>query len=121
MSNRILFVDDDPNILKGFQRNLRKHYDISVADSGQTGLELIANSEPFAVIVADMQMPRMNGVEFLAQTRKISPDSVRIMLTGNADQQTAIAAINRGDIYRFVNKPCRSCARSALLSSLTRC
>jgi response regulator RpfG family c-di-GMP phosphodiesterase len=106
MSNRILFVDDDPNILKGFQRNLRKQYDISVAESGPAALELIANTEPFAVIVADMQMPVMNGVEFLAQTRKLSPDSVRIMLSGNADQETPIAAINRGDIFRFVSKPC---------------
>lgn len=105
LNNRILFVDDDPNILKGFQRNLRKDFTVSVAEGGQQALELIQSSEPFAVIVSDMQMPGMNGAEFLYAAKKISPDSVRMMLTGNADQQTAINAINKGDIFRFINKP----------------
>lgn len=106
MTDRILFVDDEPNILQGFQRSLRNRFDVSVAESGADALQLVENSEKFAVIVADMQMPGMNGAMFLGAVRKLSPDSTRLMLTGNADQQTAIDAINQGDIFRFINKPC---------------
>ena len=61
---------------------------------------------PFAVVVADMRMPGMDGVEFLQHVKEMSPDTVRIMLTGNADMQTAIDAVNKGNIFRFLTKPC---------------
>ena len=106
MNRRVLCVDDEPNILHGYQRALRKNYDITIAESGMAGLATIESMEPFAVIVADMRMPVMNGVQFLARANEIAPNAVRIMLTGNSDQQTAIDAVNQGHIFHFLNKPC---------------
>lgn len=106
MVARVLFVDDEENILNGIKRQLRKQYQISTASSGAAALELIKENDEFAVIVSDMRMPEMDGVEFLHRARELSPHSVRVMLTGNADQQTAIDAVNRGAVYRFMTKPC---------------
>lgn len=106
MTEKILFVDDEPNVLEGLQRQLRKEFPIEVAIGGARGLEAVATQGPFAVIVADMRMPGMGGVEFLTRAKERTPDSVRMMLTGNADQQTAIDAINQGQIFRFMTKPC---------------
>ncbi len=103
---RILFVDDDPNILSAYKRRLRKQFHIETALSGDAGLKTIDDQGPFAVIVADMRMPGMDGVQFLAKARKRSPGSVRMMLTGNADLQTAINAANEGNVFRFLAKPC---------------
>ena len=110
MSDRILLIDDDPNLLSGLQRHLRKQFNLTTAESGPAALELVkqANGEnqPFAVALSDMRMPGMDGVETLSRIRQASPDTVRMMLTGNADQQTAIDAINLGNIFRFFTKPC---------------
>ena len=106
MSEKILFVDDDPNILSAFQRQLRKQFKIKIASSGDEGLTLMRTEGPFAVVVADMRMPKMDGVEFLKRVQKESPNTVRLMLTGNADQQTAIDAVNEGEVFRFLTKPC---------------
>jgi response regulator RpfG family c-di-GMP phosphodiesterase len=106
MSNKILCIDDDANVLTGIQRNLRKQFDIDTAVGALAALKLIEKECPYAVIVADMQMPGMNGVEFLNIARQKYPDTVRIMLTGNADQRTATDAVNRGHIFQFLNKPC---------------
>ncbi len=102
----ILLVDDEPNILDGYRRNLRNQFRVFVAPGGQEGIELIEKSAPFAVVVSDMRMPEMNGVDFLKRVKRISPNSVRMMLTGNADQETAIQAVNQGHIFRFLTKPC---------------
>jgi len=117
MSERVLYVDDEPNILAGYQRMLRKEFEIVTAVGGAAGLEAIDRDGPFAVIVADMRMPGMDGVEFLRRAKQAAPDSVRMMLTGNADQQTAIDAVNEGDIFRFLNKPCQKDVLSASLSA----
>lgn len=106
MSTSILFVDDEPNILAGYQRQFRKLFTVDTAGSGAEGLARLNADGPYAVIVSDMQMPGMNGIEFLCQAAAIAPHTVRIMLTGNADQQTATAALNEGRIFRFLNKPC---------------
>lgn len=106
MAARVLFVDDEENILNGIKRQLRKQYEITTALSGAEALDAIRVGEEFAVIVSDMRMPEMDGVEFLHRARELSPNSVRLMLTGNADQQTAIDAVNRGAVFRFMNKPC---------------
>lgn len=106
MSARILWVDDDPNILAGFQRNLRRQFSLDVAVEGSEGLRMLMEQGPYAVMVADMQMPGMNGVQLLAEAMRQAPDTIRIMLTGNADQQTAMEAVNRGRIFRFLIKPC---------------
>ena len=93
MSEKILCVDDDPRILQAFQRQLRKQFHIETAPGGAEGLEAIASSGPFAVIVSDMRMPGMDGIQFLSAVKERAPESVRIMLTGNADQQTAVDAV----------------------------
>ncbi|MBC8001786.1 MAG: response regulator [Opitutaceae bacterium] len=106
MSTKILCVDDDPHILAAYQRNLRKQFTLEIALGPEEGLTAIDQRGPFAVIVADMQMPGMNGVQFLARAQEKSPDAVRIMLTGNADQKTAMDAVNEGHVFRFLTKPC---------------
>jgi response regulator RpfG family c-di-GMP phosphodiesterase len=106
MTEKVLCVDDDANILQGYQRGLRKQFDIETALGGPEGLEKIVSKGPFAVIVSDMRMPGMDGVQFLAAAKQQAPDSVRMMLTGFADQETAIEAVNEGNIFRFLTKPC---------------
>lgn len=105
-SRKVLFVDDDSNLLAALNRRLRKQIDMELAVGPEQGLMIVEQSGPFAVVVADMQMPGMNGIEFLQQVKEMSPDTVRIMLTGNADMQTAIDAVNKGNIFRFLTKPC---------------
>lgn len=107
MSNRILCVDDEPAILQAFQRNFRKKFEIEVAESGDDALALLREGgEQFAVIVSDLKMPGMDGIEFLKRARSISPESVRMMLTGNADMNVAIEAVNQGNVFQFLTKPC---------------
>lgn len=108
MSERILFVDDEPRVLQGVQRQLQKDFDLQTADSGQAGLDVIAAEGPFAVVVSDMRMPGMSGTQFLTKVSERWPDTVRVMLTGQADFNTAVEAINQGRIYRFLDKPCSS-------------
>jgi len=105
-NNKILLVDDEPNVLAGFQRQLKGNYEVETAGSGESALQLIETEGPFAVVVSDMMMPGMDGTEFLAQVRAVQPDTVRIMLTGHADLETAIDAVNMGYIFRFLTKPC---------------
>jgi len=106
MTERILCIDDDPNILQAYQRALRKQFHIEIALGGEEALAAVIDQGPYAVVVSDMQMPGMNGVEVLKEVKKHSPDTVRMMLTGNADQQTALEAVNEGHIFRFMTKPC---------------
>ncbi|HEX7651891.1 MAG TPA: HD domain-containing phosphohydrolase [Verrucomicrobiae bacterium] len=102
----ILCCDDDQNILSGFLRNLRKQFHLVTATSGEQALQLMEQSGPFAVVVADMQMPGMNGVQLLTKIEARWPETIRIMLTGNAGQQTAVDAVNQGHVFRFLTKPC---------------
>ena len=106
MTQRVLLVDDDVNLLQAVKRNLRKQFNIETAESGKKGLEIVENGGPFAVIIADMRMPEMDGITFLSKVKALRPDSVRIMLTGNADLETSINAVNEGNIFRFLTKPC---------------
>lgn len=106
MNERILFVDDDPNLLAGCERSFRRQFPLDTAEGGEAGLGLIESRGPYAVVVADMHMPGMNGIAFLTAVRERSPDTVRIMLTGNADLDTAIHVVNEGNIFRFLTKPC---------------
>ena len=104
--SKILLVDDEPNLLAALQRALRKQFDIEIAVGGAAGLSVLQKNPGIAVVVSDMRMPEMNGVEFLTKVKTAAPAAVRMMLTGNADQSTAIDAINEGNIFRFLNKPC---------------
>lgn len=103
---KILFVDDEQDILSSFKRQFRKKANISTAISGQEALDLMASEGEFAVIVSDMRMPQMDGAEFLEKAKKLSPNSVRILLTGQTDLNAAISAVNKGQIFRFLSKPC---------------
>lgn len=106
MNKKVLCVDDELNVLEGYKRVLRKDFDIDTADSGRQGVAAVMSGGPYAVIVADMRMPGMDGIEFLSNVKELAPNTIRIMLTGNADQQTAIEAVNEGSIFRFLTKPC---------------
>jgi len=106
MNEKILFVDDDTNLLAAVERNLRLKFHLVTATSGEAGLVKMTTDGPFAVIVADMQMPGMNGVQLLTEAQKRFPETVRLMLTGNADQRTAAEAVNTGNIFKFLTKPC---------------
>jgi len=106
VSNRVLFVDDDPKILAAFQRQLRKKVVIETVESGSEGLEVLRRNGPFSLVVTDYCMPSMNGIEFLGRAREIAPETVRMLLTGSADLGAAIQAVNQGNIFRFLTKPC---------------
>lgn len=101
---RVLLVDDEPNVLASLSMNLKRRYQVVTADSGAKGLEQLAQGS-FAVIVSDMRMPNMDGAAFLAQARKAAPDVVRMLLTGQSDINSAISAVNDGQIFRFLTKP----------------
>lgn len=104
---RILFVDDEPDLLAAMARNLRsEQFEVSTASSGAQALEMLRNAGPFAVIVSDLHMPAMDGVEVLRRARRLCPDTVRVLFTGQPDLDNAIAAVNEGAIFRFMIKPC---------------
>lgn len=106
MSKKVLFVDDDPKILKGISRQFDDELDFETAIGPEEALELLDSEGPFAVVVSDMRMPKMTGVELLSVIRQRSPNTVRMMLTGFADLESTILAVNEGNIYRFLSKPC---------------
>lgn len=106
MNKNILLVDDDPNILASYRRTLRNHFDLTVAGGGAEALIALGAGKPFAAIVTDKNMPGMDGLQLLAAVKERHPDTIRLMLTGQADIQTAIAAVNEGSIFRFLTKPC---------------
>lgn len=105
MNRRVLLVDDEQNVLDAFRRNLRK-FDITTALGPIEGLEHIESGGPFAVVVSDLQMPHMDGIEFLTKVEALEPETIRIMLTGQADLNVSIAAVNEGHVFRFLTKPC---------------
>jgi response regulator RpfG family c-di-GMP phosphodiesterase len=103
---KVLLVDDEVAVLDGLRRQLHGKFLISTAESGQAALQLMEAAPTFAVVVSDMRMPSMDGATFLAHVRSNAPDTVRMLLTGQADTDSAIAAINDGQIFRFLTKPC---------------
>ena len=116
MNRRVLCVDDEPNVLEGLARTLSEDFDVHTATSGEAGLVALGG-EPFAVIMSDMRMPGMSGSVFLAKARAKAPDAVRVLLTGQADIQSAMAAVNEGAISRFLSKPCPPAAIVASMES----
>ena len=103
---RVLIVDDDKNALDGYKRLLHGIFEVETALGGGKALAAIHLFGPYEVIISDMQMPGMNGAEFLAQVRQLAPDSVRMVLTGHKDVNQAIEAVNEGRIFRYLTKPC---------------
>ncbi len=104
-AQRVLLVDDEPNVLSALSRGLRGRFEIDALTSPREAELRLASAE-YAVIVSDMTMPEMDGAQLLARVRELAPDTVRVMLTGNADQGTASRAINEAGVFRFVTKPC---------------
>ncbi len=105
-SHKILFVDDEENILRTLRRVFRKDdYEILTATSGMEGLEILREHNDVAVVVSDQRMPHMNGAEFLKQVKQMLPDAIRMILTGYADIKATMAAINDGEVYRYITKP----------------
>lgn len=110
MQQQILMVDDEPRLLDAMRRSLYGRYSLTTASSPAEGLDLLAQStaagEPFAVVVSDMMMPLMNGAQFLTKAGQISPDSIRMILSGQSDLNSTVDAVNGGNLFRFLLKPC---------------
>jgi CheY-like chemotaxis protein len=115
-SEKILLVDDEPNVLESLKRQLRNRFEIKTAQSGEEALDALKSCGPFSLIVSDMRMPGMDGVQLLSRVKDMYPETVRIMLTGNADQETAVAAANSGQIFRFLTKPCSTATLATALA-----
>jgi len=106
MTEKVLLVDDDNNILAGYRRSLSREFLVETALGGRQALKLAAENGPYAVVMADMRMPEMVGLQLLNSIKAEWPDTVRIVLTGYADMDAAIQALNENTIFRFLNKPC---------------
>ena len=103
----ILFVDDETRVLKSIKRGLiSEPYDCLFAISGMKALEIMA-SRPVQVIITDMRMPEMNGLELLREVRRLYPETIRMVLSGYAQTNTVLAAVNEGYVYRYITKPWR--------------
>lgn len=103
---RVLCVDDEPRVLQGLESTLSWEFDVRLASSGAEGLQSVEREGPFAVVISDMRMPEMDGATFLAKVRQIAPNTTRMLLTGYSSMEAAIAAVNKGEIFQFLNKPC---------------
>lgn len=106
---RVLCVDDEAYVLEGLCDTLHRGFDVRIATGGEEGLGIL-RSDPagFAVVISDMRMPEMEGSEFLREARRIAPDVVRMLLTGYADVDSAVRAVNEARLFRYLTKPCHS-------------
>lgn len=105
MNDRVLFVDDDVNLLASFRRQFGREFQLETAGDGSEAIRILGEKGPFAVVVSDLRMPGMSGTELLKKTNAMFPDTSRILLTGYADLQTAIDAVNFGNVFRLLTKP----------------
>lgn len=105
MNKKILMIDDEYDVLSAYKRNLRKDFIVSIAGSGNEALQILSDSEEFAAVITDFRMPGMNGIELLEKVQRLYPDTIRIIITGHADLQLAMDAVNKGNIFRFLTKP----------------
>ncbi len=105
MERKVLIVDDELSVLKALERALRKEgYGLLTAESGEHALELLSGYK-VAVILSDINMPGMNGIEFLSRAQQVSPDSIKMVLSGYADIDLVMDAINHGHVWRYLTKP----------------
>ena len=102
----VLCVDDEPRVLDGLKLTLRRGFTVTTANSGAEGLKALAAMEGATVVISDMRMPGMDGAAFLTKVREQWPDSTRLLLTGEPGRDAAVAAVNEGQIFRFLTKPC---------------
>ena len=103
---KVLCVDDEHRVLDALRLHLRRRYNLLLASSGAEALQILRSTPDIAVIVADKRMPGMDGTALLAAAREMTPHTVRILLTGDTDIHTAVAAVNEGQLFRFLLKPC---------------
>ena len=108
MNRKILCVDDEEAILKGFSLYLRKDFELFTANCGENGLTVFEQESPFAVVLSDMRMPGMDGAAMLSAIKERDPDVVTMLLTGHADFDSAMSAVNDGRVFRMLSKPCPS-------------
>lgn len=113
----VLCVDDEPQVLEGMRDTLRRSFEVRTASGGPEALEMLrAEPDGFAIVISDMRMPVMAGDAFLQEARIVAPDAARILLTGYADMDAAVRAVNHAQLFRFLTKPCpteellRACA-----------
>lgn len=102
----ILCVDDEARVVESLALSLRRAYDVHTAGSGEEGLQKLKMLPGIAVVISDMRMPRMDGATFLKRVMRIHPDVSRILLTGDPGRDAAVLAVNEGQIFRFLTKPC---------------
>jgi DNA-binding NtrC family response regulator len=119
MNRNVLFVDDESNVLDAYRRQMRKTFQIETALGAGPALQVLAERD-FAVVVSDMRMPGVDGIDFLAEVAGRWPNVVRVMLTGNADVPGAALAVREGCIFRFLTKPCAPEALMMVLESAVR-
>jgi len=116
--DKVLFVDDDENLLIIHKRNYRNTFHVITANSAEQGLSELKYNDDIKVIVSDYDMPVMNGIEFLSKVKEIKPNIVRVIITGRADFNMAIDAVNEGSIFRFITKPCE---KEKLQMTISQC
>lgn len=102
---RVLVVDDDDKFLAAIRRIIREYYDITTTKDPLQALKIFEYQGPFAVVISDYRMPFMNGIELLSRIHAVNKNVQRIILTGHAELQMAIDAINHGKITAFLTKP----------------
>jgi response regulator RpfG family c-di-GMP phosphodiesterase len=120
MHKTILFVDDDELLLKAVRRSLTSRYDLETALGPEEALKRIQEDGPFAVVVSDLKMPGKDGISLLEEIHALSPDTIRVVLTGYADLNSAVEAVNRGNVFRFLTKPCEDETLAAVLDDCLR-
>jgi two-component system, cell cycle response regulator len=103
---KILYVDDDEKIIKTLKNQLDEKYNVDYFANPINALKSITQDNFYAVVIADMKMPGLDGINFLEKVKRKSPQTTRIMITGNAELDIAIDAINKGQIFKFLTKPC---------------
>ena len=107
MNPRVLIIDDEVPILNGIKLNLGRAFDLTLANGGEDALKAVEEDEPFEVVVSDMRMPGMTGVEVLAKIKSIHPTIQTILLTGHADFEFGgPQALQSGQLFRILSKPC---------------
>ncbi len=106
MNKRVLLVDDEKRLLESFSKCYKDEFEISIASNPIKALTKLRLDKPYAVILSDMRMNEMDGIEFLKFAKRITPESIRILITGHADLKTSLYAFNNDIIYRLVQKPC---------------
>ncbi|HTU65626.1 MAG TPA: response regulator [Steroidobacteraceae bacterium] len=117
---KVLCVDDEPRVLTSLDRALRGRYEVLAANSGAQAVDILTRSHDLAVVICDMRMPEMDGATFLRHARNLRPNAIRLLLTGHADVQSAIKAINDGQIFRFLTKPCPPAQLAAVMEEAER-